>query len=215
MTAPAPPGQAAFALFNAVGLLAFAIVGALKAVDADLDLFGVVVLGVLTALGGGTVRDVLVGRVPGSLTSTVDVAVTLVGVGLAVALARRSTRRLRDGPALLVPDAVGLSAFAATGAVVGLDAGLSAFGVVVLATLTGVGGGSLADLLLVRVPVVLREDFYATPAVVGGVAFWVAVVPGPLAPGPGVWLCAAATLSLRLIALWRDWRLPSVRVGPR
>jgi uncharacterized membrane protein YeiH len=214
MTAAAP-GATAFALFNLVGLLAFAMVGALKAVDAGLDLFGVVVLGVLTALGGGTLRDVLVGRVPGSLTATGDVAVALVGVALAVALARRSTRRLRDSPALLVPDAVGLSAFAATGALVGLEAGLSPFGVVVLATLTGVGGGSLADLLLVRVPVVLREDFYATPAVVGGAAFWLAVASGPLAPGAGVWLCGAATLALRLLALWREWRLPAVRVGPR
>ncbi|MFC7225893.1 trimeric intracellular cation channel family protein [Salinirubellus salinus] len=198
-----------FAVANVVGLLAFAIAGALKGADADLDLFGVVVLGVLTALGGGMLRDVLVGRVPVALTTTSDVTVVLVGLAFAVFLTRRLDRRLRDHPAFLLSDAVGLSAFAATGALVGAGAGVSPFGVVVLATLTGVGGGSLADLLLTRVPAVLREDFYATPAAVGGVAFVLARVAGLGAPVPSV-ACFGAALGLRVLALRYDWHLPSV-----
>jgi len=168
------------------------------------------VLGVLTALGGGMLRDVLVGRVPVALRATSDVTVALLGVALAVPLARSVRGRVRDHPALLVPDAAGLAAFAATGAVVGHGAGLSPFGVVVLATLTGVGGGSIADLLLGQVPVVLREGFYATPAVAGGAAFHLVVSPGPLAAGPAAWLCAAVVLALRLGALRYGWRLPTV-----
>ena len=105
-------------------------------------------------------------------------------------------------------NAVGLLAFAATGALVGIDADLSAFGVVVLATLTGIGGGSRADVLLGRVPTVFHEDFYATPAVIGGAAFWVAtrldVVVGSATLG------CAVVLSLRLLALRRSWHLPTV-----
>jgi uncharacterized membrane protein YeiH len=196
-------GVDAFAVMNALGLLAFAVAGSLKGAEADLDLFGVAVLGVVTALGGGTLRDVLVGRVPASLQATAD-----VGVGLAVALVVVSEDR-RGHPALVVSDALGLAAFAATGALVGVEAGLSPFGVVVLATLTGVGGGSLADLLLTRVPVVLREDFYATPAVVGGVLFWSAAAAG-VDPDALVLPSALVVFLVRALALRFEWELPSV-----
>jgi uncharacterized membrane protein YeiH len=199
----------AFAVVNAVGLVAFAVVGSLKAAEADLDAFGVAVLGVLTALGGGVTRDVLVGRVPVALRSETDVAVVLLGVALAVALRALRRDRLRDHVALLLADAVGLAAFAATGALVGVDAGLSAFGVVTLAALTGVGGGSISDVLLGRTPVVLREDFYATPAVVGGAAFWVAVRLG-VPPGTVLLPCAALVFALRLPALRFELDLPRV-----
>ncbi|MDL5361952.1 trimeric intracellular cation channel family protein [Halalkalicoccus sp. NIPERK01] len=196
----------AFALMNVVGLLAFAIVGSLKGAEADLDLFGVAVLGILTALGGGIVRDTLVGQVPLALRTTTDVLVVLLGVALAVVIIRRFGD-LRDHPLVVLPDAVGLAAFAATGASVGHEAGLTPFGIVVLAALTAVGGGSLCDLLLARVPVVLREDFYATPAVIGGVAFWLGVSVG-IPVGIATIGCAVLVLALRLLALRRGWRLP-------
>lgn len=199
----------AFELMNAIGLIAFAAVGALKGSDAGLDLFGVAVLGFLTALGGGTIRDLLVGRVPTSLQSNVEVLFAVVGIVLAVVLARRVQGALMESPAVLIPDAIGLAAFAATGAAVGIETGLTPFGVVVTATLTGVGGGSLSDLLLAKVPAVLREDFYATPAVVGG-----AVAPGAVAAGLSLGtttlLAATVVLVLRLAALRYGWRLPTV-----
>jgi uncharacterized membrane protein YeiH len=241
------PAALPFAVANAVGLLAFAAAGALKGADADLDLFGVTVLGVATALGGGTTRDVLVGRVPVALRSSGDVSVALVGVALGVAAAQLTDAgvgprvgrgsdpgsaagpgsgtdgspvgsggrdagdavRVRDHPAFLVSDAIGLAAFAATGALVGVDAGLSPFGVVTLATVTAVGGGSLADLLVGRPPSVLREDFYATPAVLGGATFWLAATAGVPTGLPSL-ACAAVALSARLLALRYGWRLPTL-----
>ena len=199
----------AFATMNAIGLVAFAVVGALKGSDADLDLFGVGVLGFLTALGGGTIRDLLVGRVPTSLQSNTDVLFAAAGVVLAVVLATRVHGDLMESPAVLLPDAIGLAAFSATGAAVGVEAALSPFGVVVTATLTGVGGGSLSDLLLARVPAVLREDFYATPAVVGGAVAPPAVALG-LSVGATTLFAAAVVLALRLGALRYGWRLPTV-----
>jgi uncharacterized membrane protein YeiH len=202
-----------FAAMNVVGLLAFAVAGSLKAADAGLDVFGVAVLGVVTALGGGTTRDVLVDRIPASLATTGDVSVALVGVALAVLLIRRTPDhvRVRDTRAFLVSDAVGLAAFAATGSLVGTGAGLTPYGVVVLATVTAVGGGSLADLLVGRVPVVLREDFYATPAVLGGAAFWaVGALGGPSSVQAGV--CAGFVFATRMLAHRYDWHLPRIRV---
>jgi uncharacterized membrane protein YeiH len=198
-----------FAAMNVVGLLAFAVAGSLKAADAGLDAFGLVVLGVVTALGGGTTRDVLVGRVPASLATTGDVSVALVGVVVATVLVSRTGGRVRDTSAFLVSDAVGLAAFAATGALVGAEAGLTAYGVVALATITAVGGGSIADVLIDRVPVVLREDFYATPALVGGLAFWVGRAAGaPVGVPAGA--CAAVVFGVRMLALRYDWHLPTV-----
>jgi len=202
---PADP----FAVANVVGLLAFAIAGALKAADADLDLFGVVVLGVVTALGGGTTRDVLVGRTPTSLASVGDVTVALVGVAIAVAVVAGDGPRLRDNPLFVLSDALGLAAFASTGALVGTSVGLSPFGVVALATVTAVGGGSIADILLGRVPVVLREDFYATPALAGGVSFWILSEAGASA-GLSTFVCTVSVLALRGLALKYDWKLPTV-----
>jgi len=197
----------AFDAMNVVGLLAFAVAGALKAVDADLDLLGVTVLGVVTALGGGVTRDLLVGAVPTALRSTGDVGVALVGVALALVLAQFGSRVVRS--AILLPDAVGLSAFATTGALVGLGAGVSPFGVVLLAAVTGVGGGVIADLFLQTVPTVSHEDFYATCAVVGGSVFWLAVSRGVPTDASAV-ACAGAVLGLRLVAIRYGWRLPTV-----
>ncbi|ADQ67993.1 hypothetical protein C499_16272 [Halogeometricum borinquense DSM 11551] len=205
-----------FAVMNVVGLLAFAVAGSLKAADAGLDAFGVAVLGVITALGGGTTRDVLVNRPPASLATTWDMSVALVGVALAILLIRRTPEHVsvRDTPAFLVSDAVGLAAFAATGALVGAQAGLTPYGIVVLATVTAVGGGSLADLLIGRIPVVLREDFYATPALLGGIAFWVAdAVGAPTGVPAGV--CAGLVFATRMLALRYEWHLPEIRVEGR
>ncbi|MFC6992259.1 trimeric intracellular cation channel family protein [Haladaptatus sp. GCM10025707] len=201
----------AFAVMNVVGLLAFAVTGSLKAIDEQLDVLGVFVLGTMIALGGGMTRDVLVGAVPNALQSTDDVTIALAGVVLAIFLSR-TRRNWVQHSAILVPDAIGLAAFAATGALVGAEAGVSGFGVVLLATLTGVGGGLISDVLLQRVPGVLKEDFYATCAVAGGVVFW-AVSEGGAGPDVAAAACAATVLALRLLALRFDWSLPRVSVS--
>lgn len=195
-------------LVDWVGLFAFGLAGALKGSDADLDLFGVVVLGFLTAFGGGAVRDTLVGRTPVTFLRTPDVVVALAGVVVAVALFR-GRQHLTRTPLFRTADALGLAAFAASGAAIGWEAGVSPFGVVVLATLTGVGGGSIGDLLLTRVPVVLREEFYATPAAVGGATYWLvrATVAGP--PVPAL-VAVLVVLALRLVAVRREWQLPTL-----
>ncbi|WP_338730296.1 trimeric intracellular cation channel family protein [Haladaptatus sp. DJG-WS-42] len=201
----------AFAVMNVVGLLAFAVTGSLKAIEERLDVLGVAVLGILTALGGGMTRDVLVGAIPNALQSTDDVTIAFVGVVVALLLSR-SRKNWVQHSAILVPDAIGLAAFAATGALVGADAGVSGFGIVLLATLTGVGGGLISDVLLQRVPGVLKEDFYATCAIAGGVVFWIATVNG-VGEQLSATACAVTVVLLRLLALRFDWSLPRVEVG--
>ncbi|QAU12102.1 trimeric intracellular cation channel family protein [Halorubrum sp. BOL3-1] len=198
-----------FAAMNTVGLVAFALVGASKAVREEFDLFGVAVVGLAMAFAGGVTRDLLVARVPLALRSPVEIILGLVGVALAVGLSAWLASP-DEHPVTVVADAVGLAAFAATGAIVATDAGVSAFGVVAVATVNAVGGGALADILLDRAPFVLFEDFYASCAVAGGVAYWLAGTLG--APsGVAAAVCAALTVGLRLVAVARGWRLPTAK----
>jgi uncharacterized membrane protein YeiH len=206
---PAPFDLSPFDLLNWLGLLAFALAGALDGADEGLDVLGVAVLGVVTALGGGITRDLLVDRTPVALTATADVVVVLAGVLVALVLVSQGRDLATDSPAVQVPDAVGLAAFAATGAIVATEAGLSAFGVLVCAMLTGTGGGAIRDLLVGRTPGILVEDFYATCALAGATAFWllrVANAPRPL----GVAACVGVAFTLRVLAIRGDWHLPTV-----
>ena len=192
---------------NTVGLVAFALVGASKAVREEFDLFGVAVVGLAMAFAGGVTRDLLVARVPLALRSPVEILLGLVGVALAVGLSARLSSP-DEHPITVAADAVGLAAFATTGAIVATGAGVSAFGVVAVATINAVGGGALADILLDRPPFILFEDFYASCAVAGGVAYWLAGTLG--APsGIAAATCAAVTVGVRLLAVAYGWRLPT------
>ncbi|ELZ39684.1 trimeric intracellular cation channel family protein [Halorubrum tebenquichense] len=196
-----------FAAMNTVGLVAFALVGASKAVREEFDLFGVAVVGLAMAFAGGVTRDLLVARVPLALRSPVEILLGLVGVALAVGLSARLASP-DEHPLTVAADAVGLAAFATTGAIVATDAGVSAFGVVAVATINAVGGGALADVLLDRPPFILFEDFYASCAVLGGVAYWLVGTLG--APsGVAAAACAAVTVGVRLLAVAYGWRLPT------
>ncbi|TKX80014.1 trimeric intracellular cation channel family protein [Halorubrum sp. SD626R] len=196
-----------FAVMNTVGLVAFALVGSTKAIREEFDLFGVAVVGLAMAFAGGVTRDLLVNRVPLALQSPAEIALGLIGVGLAVGLSV-ALESPDTHPVTLVADATGLAAFATTGAIVAADAGVSAFGVVAVATINAVGGGAFADILLDRAPFILFDDFYASCAVLGGTAYWALGALGGI-DGVAAAGCAAVTVGTRLVAVARGWRLPT------
>lgn len=202
-----------FAVMNTVGLVAFALVGATKAIREEFDLFGVTTVGLATAFAGGALRDVLVGRVPLALQSFDEVALGLLGVALAVGVGVVRDDA-DDHPLTSVADAVGLAAFATAGAIVATDHGLAAFGVVAVATINAVGGGVVADLLLDRAPFVLFEDFYASPAVLGGVAYVAVTAVGAPARAAAIG-CAGVVVLARIGALTYGWEMPAVRTVVR
>lgn len=160
------PGDLSVLLvLDLVGTFAFALNGALTAVrTVDVDVVGVLTLGILTALGGGILRDVLLGALPPA--TFVDwryLAVAAAG-GLLAFLFSRPLRRLRIS--IHVLDAAGLSLFAVTGTGKALELGMGPAQAILLGALTGVGGGTLRDVLIRRVPDVLRTGLYAIPALV-------------------------------------------------
>jgi uncharacterized membrane protein YeiH len=153
-------------VLDLVGTFVFALNGALTAVrTARLDIVGIVTLGMITALGGGILRDLVIGAVP---PATFDdwryLAVATAGGLIAFALPRGLDRL--SLPINLL-DAAGLSLFAVTGASKALDFGLGAGQAIILGAVTGVGGGTVRDVLIGRVPAVLHSGLYAIPALIG------------------------------------------------
>jgi uncharacterized membrane protein YeiH len=148
------------------GTFAFGLNGALTAVRAArLDIVGVVTLAMITALGGGIIRDVLIGSLPPATFSDWRyLAVAAAGGLVAFVLGQRLDRLA--GP-ITVLDAVGLSLFAVSGASKALGLGLGVAQAVILGAVTAVGGGTLRDVLLREVPTVLRSELYAIPALIG------------------------------------------------
>ena len=191
-----------------MGVAVFAVSGALAASRKGLDLFGVLVIAAITAVGGGTLRDLLLDRHP--IFWMLDP--TYLAVSCAAALLTVVYVRYRPAPrrALLVADAAGLALFAISGARIAEAAGHSPSIVILLGTMTGVAGGVLRDVLNAEVPLILQRDIYATAAVAGISAClllqWLGV------PQPAAGLAGMATVVvLRLLAIVRGVHLPVVR----
>jgi uncharacterized membrane protein YeiH len=160
-----------------LGTFAFALNGALTALrTARLDIVGIVTLGMITALGGGIIRDVLLDDLPPATFSDWRYLAVAAGGGLIVFVFGRYLDRLNTP--ITVLDAAGLSLFAVTGAGKALQLGLGPAQAVILGTITGVGGGTLRDMMVRQVPTVLRSELYAIPALIGATATVVVTLLG-------------------------------------
>ncbi|GAB6073146.1 TRIC cation channel family protein [Venenivibrio stagnispumantis] len=196
-----------FFYMNIIGLIAFAVTGSLKAIKEGLDLLGITVLGIMTALGGGIVRDIMVNQIPNALKSLSDMSFALLGVWLAIVVYKITKTDLQNRYIILIPDAIGLSAFTTTGAIIAYNANISFFGVIILATITGVGGGLISDLLLGKVPSVLRDDFYASCSIIGAISFYITIlITGDLTISSVI--CSLSVFMIRVVAILYNWHLP-------
>ncbi|NEK85074.1 trimeric intracellular cation channel family protein [Blastococcus saxobsidens] len=196
----------ALLILDLVGTFAFALNGALIAVRSTrLDIVGVITLGMITALGGGTIRDVLLGALPPA--TFVDwryLAVAAAG-GLIAFFTGHYLERIYG--AINVLDAAGLGLFAVTGALKALDLGFGPAQAVVVGGITGVGGGTLRDVLIRQVPSVLSSGLYAVPAIVGATAVVVVElldVRGAIATVGAAVLCFA----IRMLGVHFDVNAP-------
>ncbi len=200
--------------FELVGTIAFAISGALVGISRRMDIFGVLVLACSTAIGGGILRDILVGRIPpNSLQSSLYIILTMVVTGILFLIYRisklrhLSTRRFRK--TYLIADALGLASFTVTGVVVGLNyyPEMTVFAII-LGLLTAVGGGIIRDLLAQRIPSVLREEVYAIPSIVGG-SIYCALASMELYFWAS-YISFGVVFIIRMMAVEKHWNLPKV-----
>jgi uncharacterized membrane protein YeiH len=196
-------------ILNYAGIAVFASSGVTVGVRKGFDLFGIATMGVLTGVGGGVLRDVLLDIIPPqSIQHWPNITVALIAVAIATPFAHLVMRMNR---AVLILDAIGMGFFATSGAAIAVDNGASWFAAGIIGMLTAIAGGILRDVLAREVPYVMGpDDLYAIPAMLGAATYvaidyfgpqWVALAVGT----------ALATL-LRLAALAFHWQLPT---GPR
>ena len=160
------PGSTLQLALDLSGTFVFGLNGALTAMEAEnLDVVGVVVLAVITALGGGVIRDVLIGALPPAAFKDWRYLAVGGGAGIAAFFARQFWVRIKRS--ITVFDAAGLALFCVTGTTTAFAAHLGPFQSAVLGTITGVGGGTVRDIVIRKVPTVLSSGLYAIPAACG------------------------------------------------
>lgn len=205
-----------FFFIEVIGTIAFASSGAMVAIKKQLDLLGVIVLGVTTAVGGGMLRDIIIGNVPPALfKDPIYVLLAFITVMLLFIIVRLN-QKILDGRSIEtyekvmnIFDAIGLGAFT----VVGIDtAVLSGYGdyhflIIFLGVITGVGGGILRDIMAGQTPYVLRKHIYACASIVGAILYaWLLnYIDGNIAMLVG----ACSVVLIRLMATHFCWDLPT------
>ena len=199
--------QSALLVLDLAGTAVFALNGALTAIRAArLDIVGVLTLGMITAVGGGIIRDVIIGFLPPATFRDWRYLVTAAaGALIAFAWGRKLDRLALP---IEVFDAVGLSLFAITGATKALDAGLGPLQAVILGAVTAVGGGTIRDVLIGRVPTVLSSGLYAIPALVGAVITVVSVEIGLHGWVPTL-VAGVACFAIRMVGIRFDLNAPT------
>ncbi|GIJ81322.1 Uncharacterized membrane protein YeiH [Micromonospora phaseoli] len=201
----------ALLLADLAGVAVFAASGASAAVAKRLDLFGVVFVGFVAALGGGIIRDLVIDEVPPLAFADWRYATTAALTAAAVFWLHPQFARLRT--TVLVLDSAGLGLFTVTGTLKALDAQVPAVGACLIGMITAIGGGLGRDLLTAEIPVVLRREIYAVAALIGSIGVVVLNVLGHTGPVP---LTAAVLLvfGIRLVALRRRWSAPVATPPP-
>ncbi len=194
-----------------LGVAVFAVSGVLAAGRKHLDWFGVLVIATVTALGGGTLRDLLIDRHPVFWMADTGYLWTIFAATLLTLL----IVRFRELPlrALLIADALGLALFAISGARIAETAGYGGIVVVILGTMTGVAGGVFRDMLLAEIPLLLRDgEIYATAAIAGIVVYLILQMTGfdRLTAG---YAGMAAIVVIRFAAIFFSLRVPALRLG--
>ena len=207
-------GEIFFAALEVAGTISFAVAGAMAALEKRVDLFGVIFLGATTALAGGIIRDILVGKIPPSAFSNYRYMAIAAATALIVFLIARMFREYYQHHVEVVNavnnvfDAAGLGAFTITGAKVAMSMGYTenGFFVVFLAMVTGIGGGVLRDLMIGEIPFVLRKRIYAVASILGGVVYYQLVwqIDDMAAAFVGI----AVVFGLRMLATIFKWNLP-------
>ncbi|WP_298750093.1 TRIC cation channel family protein [uncultured Arcobacter sp.] len=197
----------ALQIADIIGIICFATSGFLIAVHYNLDILGIVISSFLTALGGGMIRDVLANKTPYIFTDTLPVILVIATVFISLIFKLHKIPDFEGKTAFIISDAIGLVSFAITGSIIALDNNFNFLGVLILAFLTAVGGGTIRDILINRVPSILVSEFYGTVAIIVGLFMYILHLFHQTNILTITILFVAGVL-LRLVAYYKKWSLP-------
>lgn len=197
-----------FYLLQIIGTLAFAMSGALTAMNKKMDAFGVFIIAFVTALGGGTLRDVLIGKTPvGWMLDLTFVMMIILGVSVAI-LFRTKLEHLRVS--LFLFDTIGLGVFTLLGIEKGLEIGLHPVICISIGTMTACFGGVTRDILCNEIPVIFRREIYATICILGGILYFGLKALAVDATAINL-ISTIVMITLRLMSVKYKWALPTLQ----
>lgn len=199
----------ALQLADIVGIICFALSGFLIAVHYKLDILGVFISAFLTALGGGMIRDVLASKTPYIFTDTIPVILVIGTVLISLLLKLHKIDDLEGKTTFIISDAIGLVSFAITGSIIAIENEFNFLGVLILAFITAVGGGTIRDVLINRIPAVLVSEFYATVAIIVGLITYILNI-FDLVNIITLTVVFVFGVALRLLAFYKNWHLPKL-----
>jgi uncharacterized membrane protein YeiH len=199
-------------IMDFLGVAVFAVSGVLAAGRKHLDWFGVLVIAMVTAVGGGTLRDLLIDRPVFWLADTGFLWVIIAATLLTMVVVRIRNIPLR---ALLVADALGLALFAISGARIAETAGYGGIVAVILGTMSGVAGGVLRDMLIAEIPLLLRDgEIYATAALLG-IIVYLGLQAAGIERTTAAYFGMAVIAALRFTGIFLGLRMPALRLGEK
>lgn len=206
-----------FTIAEIIGTVAFAVSGAMIAIDRGLDLFGVVFLAITTALGGGTIRDILLGHFPPRMFYSYQYLLisALCAFGVFSLMYHRKVhdenKRSVFTKYINIFDAIGLGIFSVIGVQVTVAAGYgdNAFLCICLGMTTGCGGGIIRDLLSRETPYVLKKHIYAIASIIGSATFYV-LYRIAAENAIAIFMGAGSTIVIRMLATYYKWNLPKI-----
>ncbi len=194
-----------FFLIEFLGTIAFAFSGALQAMEKKLDPFGVIIIAFVTAIGGGTLRDMLIGNTPVGWLRNETISVTILCAALATFFIGKYLRRL--AVTLFLFDSLGLGLFTVIGFEKGMQLQLSPGICIALGTITGCFGGVTRDVLLNNVPLIFRREIYASACIIGGIAYYCMLKAG-VPEMINTTIVIAIIVLIRVVAVRFKLRLP-------
>ena len=198
-------------VIEVLGTIAFAISGIRLAAAKSFDWFGAYIVGLVTAIGGGTLRDLLLGIPVFWMQSWMYLAVTLMSLVTVIIFRRALVKGMRT---LFIFDAIGLALFVVVGIEKSFTAGFPAWVAIAMGIITGSFGGVIRDILINEDPLFFRKDIYATACMAGGLVYWLVTLT-PASPVVAQLGCAVTVVGLRILAVHYHWQLPILKVDPK
>ncbi|BDC00182.1 trimeric intracellular cation channel family protein [Saccharolobus caldissimus] len=192
-------------ILNIIGVIAFTISGSLKGINKGLDLFGVIILGMITSYAGGIIADILLGIFPPKILTEWNFLLLTILVSIFVFYFHRIFEIKEFRRILLISDAIGLSTFSSLGASLAYSHSMNVISVGLIAAIVGTGGGVMRDMLVNEIPLILTREIYATAALSGGLIYYFAY---PYVHEMASFLSLVSVLIIRLLAIKYNLHLP-------
>lgn len=186
-----------------IGIIAFAISGFIIGVRNKLDLLGIAISAFLTALGGGIIRDVLADRAIYSFTNIIPGSIVLAVIVIGIYF-KLHEYDFEKKDLFLISDSIGLVSFSISGSIVALNSGFNVYGVVFLALITAVGGGMIRDILINKIPFILKENFYGSVSIFVSIFLYIFGITDV-----NIILILIIGVIIRVIAHKKSWKLPT------